>query len=175
MLPALNDIRGMTATEYITMTIADAGARTTTPEQSARARREHTSGDLFTMSIGKELAIVVRREGESVEKVLIQPDGSVSARFRYLPEEDKWGSPWLIQDPQPGDDQGCGADFDSVTDIDLTGAQNAVLRRIESSKQALHGVGLRGDNLIILMPYDQVMIVEREITPQGRSRETVVV
>lgn len=154
---------------------AESDERPSTPEQNARVRREHTGGDLYLMSLGSNMSAVIARADEAPEKIIVAPDGSVSARFRYLPEKDRWGSPWMIQDPNVGDDEGCGSDDLDVAPHSLTGVQDAVLKSITSSPRSIHGFGKRGDDLIILFPYDEGMLLEREITPTGRSREVLVV
>lgn len=137
-----------------------------TKDQQYRLAVE-SRGGVLCASIAGDVAIgVVLRGGEPMHKVRVLPDGSVECRFDWLPKEDRWGAPWMIQDPQPGD--GAGVAPGTVSEARPTVAQEAVLSRSErETSYILDGAGMSGDDLIVLIPGERGSMTERRVTRGG--------
>lgn len=82
---------------------------TATPAQSARASHEARGADDVYFLQQIDMLSLVMFSATGISKVLIDSEGKVVARYLFLVEKDKWGSPWMIQDAESGDD-------DRVTD-----------------------------------------------------------
>lgn len=127
---------------------------------------------MFIGVVGDTAVGVIRRHDEPLSKTLVATDGSIIARYLYLPDKDRWGFPWIIQDFKPGDEEPFRGDRADTLSADLTSAQEAVLLRTErASHRILDGISVQAGELVLLIPDEQGFVTEMRVLPNGATRE----
>ena len=125
----------------------------TTPRQYARIVAEQHGDQTFTIPTSGLLSVVYAGDGIP-RKLLVEPDGSVAARYVYQPNLSGGSNVWRYQPPLPGDDADVGTLGDAPHDVSLTAEQESAIQRLERSIELqISGYAPEGDGLLVIYPH----------------------
>ena len=126
-------------------------------QQRARILTEQQSSRAYIMPLGGSVSVVLIGSGPP-RKLLIDADGSVAARYVYLPPVGDDMNSWMYQGALPGDDSGVGESNEASFDLSLTTAQEAEIERLGKETNFLaFGYAREGNGVLVLYPHDGVL------------------
>lgn len=125
------------------------------------------------MPVGDTLSAVFIGGGPP-RKLIISADGSVIARYIYLPPVGHVTAAWVYQEPLPGDDAGVGSLDETVVDLALTTPQIDAINRLGKQTEFLpFGFAREGDGVLVLYP-DKGVLSSLRISDSGIMESALV-
>lgn len=142
-------------------------------QQRARILTEQHSDRAYLMPVGDTVSAVFIGDG-APRKLLIAADGSVVARYLYLPPFGHATAAWVYQEALPGDDAGVGSLDETVVDLALTTPQVDAIKRLGKKTSFLpFGFAREGDGVLVLYPDNGVLSALR-ISDSGIMESALV-
>lgn len=142
-------------------------------QQRARILTEQHSDRAYLMPVGDTLSAVFIGGGPP-RKLIISADGSVIARYIYLPPVGHVTAAWVYQEPLPGDDAGVGSLDETVVDLALTTPQIDAINRLGKQTEFLpFGFAREGDGVLVLYP-DKGVLSSLRISDSGIMESALV-